>query len=256
MFSIVGLVWFGSSAEWHTSSLSHKVVCLLLSSSLCFSWHWPGHPAHTLMLFFPDSQPYTLHVWSFILVSVQSIFINMQIDIWQKEAPGFSSELLRAPQNSWCQIPGHPFCRQLSGCEHTKCKACLSPTSSVFWTLWWVSSAINTSLKGRGLLDIGLRKLKEESGRTGMDFTGGLQNLSSESQASQQSHVISAETVPAPDLVPRWNAVTTKWKRNTNLCYPETRRGSLQENSENSIKLEASFTQKHFECKLRLFGKF
>lgn len=124
------------------SRLSHNVVCLLISSALCFSRHRPGHPAHKSLLFFPDSQPYMFHVWNVILVSVQSIFINMQIDIWWN---GGTWLLLGAAQspleplvpNSWTSL------LQVSDCEHTKYKACLSPTSTVLWTLRWVSSAVN-----------------------------------------------------------------------------------------------------------------
>lgn len=118
-------------------------------------------------------------------------------------------------QRGWT---GHPFCRQAT--ENTKCKICLFPTSTVLWTLWWVSSAINTSLKGRCLLERGLRKWKRRLGGLGCV----MQNLPSESQRSCVTSV--GRDLPWT-LSPKREAVATEVKeRTTELCYPETR-GSL-----------------------------
>lgn len=103
----------------------------------------------------------------------------------QEEEPAFQQDGEAAPskrhQRGWT---GHPFCRQAKGSEHNQCKICLFPTSIMLWTLSWVSSAINTSLKGRCSPEH--RKLKKRLGELCLLGTAAIRQ-------AQKDHVVEAE---------------------------------------------------------------
>lgn len=135
-------------------------------------------------------------------------------------------------------VAGHPFCRPASGCEQAKTEIFLFSTSTGLWTLWWVSSAINTSLKGRCLLDRGPRNLERSLGGRGWIsqavYAKPSQRVTSQSMKSYHQCRKSFCPRPCPQKDRQW---LQKWKRE---LTPVIRR--QDDTSKNSIKFEAPFT--------------
>lgn len=138
-------------------------------------------------------------------------------------------------QHGWA---GHPFCRQARGCEHAKNKICLFSTSTGLWTLWWVSSAINTSLKCRCLLDRGLRKLKRRLGGLGwisqVVYAKPSQWVTSQSAKSYHQCSKSFHPRPCPPKERQW----LKWKREPLTCVIQRQQ---EEASKTLLKIQLNW---------------